>query len=202
MLWLLVAANVAALVVGVLLWVWPQRYLRWFEPKKGNPRSVRQFVKPLDLMRDADRMLLNHPRWIGAIVVASSLFILVKGTIFVSGMSLREGGKLLERLFSTGQRWSPQAWEYLWQNLVVILALGTLFALFVGLLALNRFKLLQSLSMAANRWVSGRRATKDLAKPYYGPDGLVHSRPRVWGAAISVAALYSASVLLWLMWRS
>jgi hypothetical protein len=201
MLWLLMAANVAALVVGVLLWAWPQRYLRWFELKKGNPRSVRQFVKPIDVMRDVDRLLLNHPRLIGAIVVASSLFILVKGTIFVSGLSLREGGKLLERLFGTGQRWSPQAWEYLWQNLVVILALGALFTLFVGLLALSRFTLLQRWSLIANRWVSGRRATKDLAKPYYGPDGLVRSRPRVWGAVISLAALYSASILLWLMWR-
>jgi len=201
-LYLLIAGNAVAFVVGVLLWARPQRYLRWFEPTRGSPRSVRQVIKPLDLMRDADRLLLDRPRLIGAVIVASSLFILVKGALFVSGLSLREGGQVLRRLFGGAQSWSPQAWEYLWQNLVLVLGLGAVFALGVGLLAFGRFELLRRWSQAANRWVSGRRAAKDLAQPYYGPDGLVGRRPRVWGAVISVTACYSAAVLLWMMWRS
>ncbi len=200
-LYLLITGNAVAFVIGLLLWLRPQRYLRWFEPTHGGPRSVRQLVKPLDLMRDADRLLLNRPKLIGAVIVASSLFILVKGAAFVSGLSLRDGGKMLERLFGTGQRWSPLAWEYLWQNLVVVLGLGVVFTLLVGLMAFNRFELLQRWSRTANRWVSGRRAAKDLARPYYGADGLVRARPRVWGAVISVAACYSAAILLWLTWR-
>jgi len=201
LLFLLIAGNGVAFVVGVLLWARPQHYLRWFEPKRGSPRSVRQLLKPFDLMRDIDRLLLGRPRFIGTVIVVSSLFILVKGGLFVSGMSLHEGGKMLRRLFGTGQSWSPQAWEYLWQNLVWVLGLGVVFALLVGLLALNRFELLQRWSEAANRWVSGRRATKDLAPPYYGPDGLVRARPRVWGAVICVSAFYSATILFWLMLR-
>lgn len=200
-LFLLVAGNGIAFVVGVLLWMQPQRYLRWLEPKRGSPRSVRQLLKPLDIMRDTDRWLLSRPRLVGAVIVASSLFILVKGGLFVSGMSLREGGKMLARLFGDGQRWSPQAWEYLWQNLVWLLALGAVFALVIGLVAFSRFELFQRWSGVANRWVSGRRATRDLARPYYVPDGLVQARPRVWGAVISVSALYSATILFWLMLR-
>lgn len=201
LLGLLVAGNAVAFVVGALLWARPQRALRWFEPNGGRPRSVRQLLKPLDRMRDADRRLLSRPRLIGAVLVASSLFILMKGAVFVSSMSLHEGGRMLERLFGTAQGWSPQAWAYLWQNLVTVLGLGVVFALLVGLLALSRFKSLPRWSAAANRWVSARRATKDVAHPYYGPDSLVRTRPRVWGAAISVAAVYSAVMLLWLMGR-
>lgn len=201
LLFLLIAGNGVAFVVGALLWAWPQRYLRWFEPKRGGPRSVRQLIKPLDLMRDVDRSLLSHPKLIGAVIVASSLFILVKGSLFVSGMSLHDGGRLLERLFGTGRGWSPQAWQYLWQNLVWVLGLGTVFALFVGLLALNHFESLKRWSAAANRWVSGRRATRDFAQPYYGPDGLVRGRPRVWGAVICLSAFYSATILFWLILR-
>lgn len=107
-LYLLIAGNAVAFVVGVLLWARPQRYLRWFEPTRGSPRSVRQVVKPLDVMRDADRLLLDRPRLIGAVIVASSLYILAKGTLFVSGLSLREGGQVLRRLFGGAQSWSPQ----------------------------------------------------------------------------------------------
>lgn len=199
LLFLLIAGNGVAFVVGVLLWTRPQHYLGWFEPKRGKPRSVRQLVKPFDIMRDMDRWLLTQPKLVGAIIIVSALFILAKGAFFVSDISLREGGEILRRLFGTGQAWSPQAWEYLWQNLVLVLGLGTVFALLVGLLALNRFELLQHWSAVANRWVSMRRATKDLAQPYYGPDSLVRVRPRLWGAIISFSALYSAGILLWLM---
>lgn len=201
-LYLLIAGNGIAFVVGALLWLRSERYLRWFEPTRGSPRSVRQLVKPLDLMRDTDRWLLNRPKLIGAVIVASSLYILVKGAVFVSGMSQREGGKTLERLFGAGPGRSSPVWEYLWQNLVVVLGLGVVFALVVGLLALNRFALLQNWSRTANRWVSSRRAAKDLSHPYYAPDGLVRARPRIWGAVISVAACYSAVILMWLVWRS
>jgi hypothetical protein len=201
LLYLLIAGNGVAFVIGVLLWLQPQRYLRWFEPKRGSPRSVRQLLKPVDVMRDSDSWLLSRPRLVGAVIIASSLFILIKGGLFVSGMSLRDGGKMLARLFGNGQGWSPQAWEYLWQNLVSLLALGAGFALVIGLVAFSRFELFQRWSALANRWVSGRRATKDLAQPYYVPDGLVRARPRVWGAVISVSALYSATILFWLVLR-
>lgn len=200
-LFLLVAGNGIAFMVGVLLWVRPQRYLRWFELKRGHPRSVRQVFKPVDIMRDTDRWLLSRPRLVGAVIVASSLFILIKGGLFVSGTSLHEGGKMLARLFGNGQRWSPQAWEYLWQNLVWLLALGAVFALVVGLVAFSRFELFQRWSDVANRWVSGRRATRDFAQPYYVPDKLVHARPRLWGVVICVTALYSFVILLWLVQR-
>ncbi len=198
-LFLLVVGNGIAFIVGVLLWMRPQHCLRWFELKRGHPRSVRRLLKPFDIMRNTDHWLLSRPRLVGAIIVASSLFILIKGGFFISGVSLREGGKMLARLFGNGQRWSPQAWEYLWQNLVWLLALGAIFALVIGLVAFSRFELFQHWSGVANRWISGRRAIRDFAQPYYVPDRLVHARPRLWGVVICATALYSFVMLLWLV---
>lgn len=200
-LFLLIAGNGVAFLVGALLLIWPRRYLRWLEPDRGSPRSLRQLLKPLDVMRNADRLLLNYPKLIGAIIVASALYILLKGGVFVAGMGLNEGGRMLERLFGTGQAWHPYVWQALWQSLVLVLGLGVVLALAVGLLALNRFELLMRWSATANRWVSSRRAVRPLAHPFYGPDGQVRARPRLWGAIICVAALYSAAVLLWLVRR-
>ena len=200
-LFLLIAGNGIAFVVGVLLWVRPQRYLRWFEPKPGHPRSVRQLLKPFDIMRDTDHWLLGRPRAGWRRHRRQQLIHSDQGGFFVSGMSLREGGEMLARLFGNGQGWSLQAWEYLWQNLVWLLALGAVFALVIGLMAFSRFELFQRWSSVANRWVSGRRAARDFARPYYIPDGLVHARPRLWGVVICATALYSFVMLLWLVRR-
>lgn len=198
-LFLLIAGNGVAFVIGALLLIRPQRYLRWLEPDRGSPRSLRQLLKPLDIMRNADNLLLGHPKLVGAIIVVSALYILFKGGAFVASIGTNEGGRMLEQLFSTGQTWHPYVWQVLWQSLVSVLGLGVVLALVVGLLSLNRFELLKRWSETANRWVSSRRATRPLAHPFYGPDGQVRARPRVWGVAISAAALYSASVLFWLV---
>ncbi len=201
LLFLLIAGNGVAFVVGALLLMRPQRYLRWLEPDRGSPRSVRQLLKPLDIMRNVDNLLLGRPKLIGAIIVVSALYILFKGGAFVAGIGANEGGRMLERIFSTGQTWHPYVWQSLWQSLVLILGIGMVLALAVGLLAFNRFALLMRWSEIANRWVSSRRVARPLAHPFYVPDGQVRARPRLWGVIISTTALYSASVLLWLVGR-
>ncbi len=200
-LFLLIAGNGVAFIVGALLWMRPQRYLHWLEPDRGSPRSLRQLLKPLDIMRNADNLLMGYPKLIGAIIVVSALYILLKGGAFVASIGTNEGGRMLERLFSTGQIWHPYLWQVLWQSLVLMLGFGVVLALAVGLLALNRFELLMRWSEIANRWVSSRRATRPFAHPFYGPDGQVRARPRLWGVVISAAALYSAAVLFWLVAR-
>lgn len=201
LLFLLIAGNGVAFIVGALLLMRPQRYLRWLEPDRGSPRSLRQLLKPLDMMRNADNLLLGRPKLIGAVLVVSALYILFRGGAFVAGIGTDGGGRMLERLFSTGQTWHPYVWQSLWQSLVLMLGLGVVLALAVGLLALNRFALLMRWSEMANRWVSSRRVARPFAHPFYGPDGQVRTRPRLWGVIISTTALYSASVLLWLVGR-
>lgn len=200
-LFLLIAGNGAAFVVGALLLIRPQRCLRWLEPDRGSPRSLRQLLKPLDVMRNADNLLMGYPKLIGAILVVSALYILLKGGAFVASIGTNEGGRMLERLFGTGRIWHPYVWQIMWQSLVLMLGLGVVLALAVGLLAFNRFALLMRWSEIANRWVSSRRAARPLAHPFYGPDGQVRARPRLWGVVIGAAALYSASVLFWLVGR-
>lgn len=197
-LYVLIIGNGIALIVGVLLLACP-RCLRWFEPQNGNPLSLRTLFKPIDIMRNTDRWLLGSPKLIGAVTVVSALFILVKGSLFVAGISIADGGGVLERLFGTGQAWPPAVWQVLWQSLIIALGLGVLFALTAGLLALSRFDLLLRWSEIANRWVSPRRAVRPFAHPFYGPDGQVRARPRLWGAVISATALYSFVMLLWLV---
>lgn len=198
---LLIAGNALALIVGVLLLACPERCLRWFEPAGKPPRSVRQMLRPLDVMRDVDRLLLGYPKLIGAIVVAGALFVLVRGGIFVAGIGDIEGGRLLERMFSAGQPWPLDVWRMFWQSLVLALGLGAAFALLIGSLALWRFQVLQRWSKTSNRWMSTRRAVRPLAHPYYVPDWSLRTRPRAWGVVIGAAALYSASVLIWLAHR-
>lgn len=200
-LFLLIAGNGIAFVVGALLLLRPQRYLHWLEPDRGRPRSLRQLFKPFDVMRNADGLLLSHPKLIGAIIVVSALYILLKGGAFVLGLGANEGSRLLERLFSAGRTWHPYVWQALWQSLVLLFGFGVALALAVGLLALNRFELLMRWSAVANRWVSSRRAARPLAHPIYGPDVQVRARPRLWGAVICIAAFYSAAMLLWLVQR-
>ncbi len=198
---LLIAGNVLAFAVGVLLLTYPGRCLHWFEPAGKQPRSVRQLLRPLDLMRNIDHLLLGHPRLIGAVIVAGALFILVRGALFVAGIGDVEGGRLLERMFSTGRAWPADVWQMFWNSLVLALGLGAVFALVAGLLALGRFQALTRWSEASNRWVSSRRVARPLARPYYVPDWSLRARPRLWGGVISAAALYSASVLFWLAGR-
>lgn len=198
---LLIAGNTLALIVGVLLLACPERCLRWFEPAGKPPRSVRQMLRPLDVMRDVDRLLLGYPKLIGALIVAGASFVLVRGAIFVAGIGDVEGGRLLERIFSTGQPWPLDVWRMFWHSLVFALGLGAVFALLVGALALWRFQVLQCWSAVSNRWVSPRRAVRPLARPHYAPDWSLRARPRLWGVVISTAALYSASAPLWLVAR-
>lgn len=196
---LVIAGNTLAFIVGVLLLACPDRCLHWFEPAGKKPRSVRQLFRPLDLMRNIDHLLLGYPKLVGAIIIAGAIFVLARGAIFVAGVGDIEGGRLLERLFSAGQPWPLEVWRMFWHSLVLALGLGAVFALLIGSLALWRFQVLLRWSETSNRWVSTRRAVKPLARPYYAPDWSLRARPRLWGVVISAAALYSASVLFWLV---
>ncbi len=198
---LLIAGNALAFIVGILLLTRPARCLRWFEPTDNQPRSVRQLLRPFDLMHNIDHLILGYPKLIGAVIVAGAIFVLARGAVFVAGIGDIEGGRLLERMFSTGRPWPADVWQMFWHSLVLALALGAVFALIVGLLALGRFQALTRWSDVSNRWVSSRRAARPLAHPYYAPDWSLRARPRLWGGVISAAALYSASVLFWLVGR-
>lgn len=192
---LLIIGNVFALGIGVLMLAAPQQLKAIF---KFSNRwiSTRKLTKPLEKPRHAERAMLRYPRVLGAILLASAALILIKGTIFVTGMSVADGGRLLARLYGDTDI-SNGLWESLWISLIGFVGLGALTAVMVGLMSLFRPGQLKHWGKFINRWVSTRKLTKPLDTPHYHLDQLVLARPRLWGGVITVLALFSAVVLWW-----
>ena len=191
----LIFGNLFALFIGVLMITAPQRlgYLfrisnRWI--------STRRMTKPLAKPRQADRAMLRYPRVLGAIMLASAALILIKGMIFISGMSAADGGRLLARLYS-GVNLSAVAWEVMWVTLITIILLGAILAIVVGLMSLFKLGKLKHWAESVNRWVSTRQLTKPLDMPHYHLDKMVSAKPQLWGGVITALALFSSLVLWW-----
>ncbi|MGA9032979.1 MAG: hypothetical protein WB402_10715 [Sulfuricaulis sp.] len=193
----LIFGNLFAFLIGVLMIAAPQRLgdllkisNRWI--------STRRMTKPLAIPRQADRTMLRYPRALGAIMLASAALILIKGTIFISGVSVADGGSLLALLYS-GVKLSAVVWEVIWVTLIMIILLGAILAIVVGLMSLFKVGKLKDWSESANRWVSTRQLTKPLDMPHYHLDKMVSAKPRLWGGVITALALFSSLVLWWFL---
>ncbi len=191
---LLIFGNVFALIIGVLMLVAPQQLSALF---KFSNRwiSTRKMTKPLEKPRPTDRVVLRYPRVLGVILLASAALILIKGAIFVTGMSVADGGRVLARLYGNANI-SSSAGESLWISLIAFIVLGAVMAVVVGLMSLFKLGKLKYWAESINRWVSTRQVTKPLDTPHYHLDKLVVAQPRVWGGVITALALFSA-VVLW-----
>ena len=192
---LLIFGNLFALFIGVLMIAAPQRLGDLFKIS-NRWISTRRVTKPLEMPRQADRAMLRYPRVLGAIMLASAALILIKGTIFISGVSAADGGNLLARLYS-GVKLSAVAWEAIWVTLIMIILLGAILAIVVGLMSLFKVGKLKHWAESANRWVSTRQLTKPLDMPHYHLDKMVSAKPRLWGGVITALALFSSLVLWW-----
>lgn len=192
---LLIFGNVFALFIGVLMLAAPQHLSAVF---KFSNRwvSTRKMTKPLAVQRSTERAMLRYPRVLGLILLASAAVILIKGTIFITGMSAADGGRLLARLYGDAT-FSRGAWESLWMSLVAFIVLGASMAVVVGLMSLFKLGQLKYWAGSINRWVSTRQLTKPFDTPHYHLDQLVVAQPRLWGGVITVLALFSAVVLWW-----
>lgn len=194
---LLIFGNVFALGIGVLMLTAPQQLNALF---KFSNRwiSTRKMTKPLAKPRSSDRVMLHYPRVLGVILLASAALILIKGAIFVTGMSAADGGRLLSLVFGE-ENISTSLWENLWVGLVAFIVLGAVMAVVVGLMSLFKIGKLKQWAESINLSVSARRATKPLDVPHYHLDKMVAARPRVWGGVITVLSLFSAVVLWWFL---
>ena len=191
----LIFGNLFAFFIGVLMIAAPQRLGDLFKIS-NRWISTRRMTKPLERPRQADRTMLRYPRVLGAIMLASAALILIKGMIFISGLSAADGGRLLARLYS-GVNLSAGAWEFLWLTLIVIILLGAILAIAVGVMSLFTLGKLRQWAESVNRWVSTRQLSKPLDIPHYHLDQLVQAQPRLWGGVITTLALFSAFVLWW-----
>jgi hypothetical protein len=192
---LLIIGNVFALGIGVLMLAAP-RQLKAVSRFSNRWISTRKMTKPLAKSRPTERAMLRYPRVLGAIMLVSAVLILIKGAIFITGMSVADGGRLLAQLYGDTDI-SGSVWESLWISLVAFIALGAVMAVVVGLMSLFRPGQLKRWAGSANRWVSTRKMTKPLEIPRYHLDDLVAARPRLWGGVITALSLFSAVVLWW-----
>ncbi len=194
----LLAGNVLAVIVGVVLIVTPRRLAAWSE-LTDRWVSTQPVASRLDQMRNVDAYALKYPRLLGALLLVGAAFLLVYGALLVERVGTYTGARVLAELFGVGAL--PMAlWEVLWVCLLVLLLLGGVLALVVGGLALAAPPLLQRFSDAANRWVETGRGEQALDTPRYGFDASVRRQPRLWGVIITLLAGYTLGVLLWL-WR-
>jgi hypothetical protein len=191
----LIFGNLFAFFIGVLMIAAPQRLGHLFRIS-NRWISTRRMTKPLEKPRQADRAMLRYPRVLGAIMLASAALILIKGIIFISGVSTADGGRLLARLYS-GVNLSAVAWEVIWVTLITIILLGAILAIAVGLMSLFKLGQLKHWAESANRWVSTRQLTKPLDMPHYHLDKMVSAKPQLWGGVITALALFSSLVLWW-----
>lgn len=190
----LIFGNLFAFFIGVLMIAAPQRLGTLFKIS-NRWISTRRMAKPLAIPRQADRTMLRYPRVLGAIMLASAALILIKGMIFISGVSAADGGRLLARLYG-GVEPSSVAWEFIWLTLITVILLGAILAIVVGLMSLFKLGQLKHWAESVNRWVSMRQLTKPLDTPHYHLDKMVSAKPRLWGGVIIVLALFS-SLVLW-----
>ncbi|MBI3546515.1 MAG: hypothetical protein HY081_07990 [Gammaproteobacteria bacterium] len=191
----LIVGNLLALLVGVMMLAAPKRLAKFF---KLTDRwiSTRRLTKPLEVPRRADQAMLRYPRVLGAILLASAALILIKGIIFISSLSVHEGGLLLAR-FYRGTNLSNQVWEVLWLALIILISLGAVLALIVGVLSIFKTRQLRHWADTTTRWVSTRRLTKPLEVPHYPLDKMVRENPKLWGGTITALAFFSVMVLWW-----
>lgn len=192
---LLILGNLFAFLIGVLMLVAPQRLGDIFK-LTNRWISTRQMTRPLAMPRETDRTMLRYPRTLGAIMLASAALILIKGAIFVSGVSSADGGKLIAGLYS-GIKLSSDMWEIIWISIITVILLGVVLAIVVGLMSLFQLGKLKHWAEAMNRWVSMREVSKPLEMPHYHLDNLVRAKPRLWGGVITALAFFTALVL----WR-
>jgi len=191
----LIFGNLFAFFIGVLMIAAPQRLGTLFRIS-NRWISTRRMTKPLEKPRQTDRTMLRYPRVLGAIMLASAALILIKGIIFISGVSAADGGRLLARLYD-GVNLSAVAWEVMWVTLITIILLGAILAIVVGLMSLFRLGKLKHWAESANRWVSTRQLTKPLDMPHYHLDKMVSAKPQLWGGVITALAFFSSLVLWW-----
>ncbi|MHB8535837.1 MAG: hypothetical protein ACYDBW_10380 [Sulfuricaulis sp.] len=194
---ILIGGNLFALIIGLLMLASP-RWLGDFFKMSNRWVSTRRMTKPLETPLPTDRALLRYPRVLGAIMLASAALILIKGAIFISEVSVADGGRMLARLYS-GSTLPSVAWETIWLCLIIVIMVGALLAVVVGMLSLFRHGQLDRWVGSANRWVSTRQITKPLDMPHYPLDNAVSAHPRLWGGVIAVLALVSALVLWWFL---
>jgi hypothetical protein len=193
---IIIVGNVLALAAGLALLMAPHKVVTWLGLRSAHPASVRRATKSLEIPRNSEKFMLRYPRVLGIALLAGGAFVLLRGSAFVSGLSVAEGARLLARLFPTAPA-GQFGWELMWILALALILLGAVLAILVGLLALVRVQTLKDFSKFTSRWISTRQAVKPASRPYYGIDRFVATHPQALGGVIALLAIYTLLMIVW-----
>ena len=153
--------------------------------------SMRRATRALDIPRNIDRILYRHHRIYGTFVVALAIFLLYF-------LALGEQGPFWRELFPPDYRAIASIVADVAR---LVLWFFSVFALMIGTIVFVRPSALKRLERRANRWITPRRATRDLDREYRGLDERLGRRPRLWGTVTLVLSLTCLIALL-VQWRA
>lgn len=172
-----------AMVVGLIAAIRPQ-LLERFESRSEQRFSMRRATRVLDVPRNVDRWFYRYHRIYGAAVVILAVALL-------SFLAFGQPELAWRGLFDRGGR---IAGEILIDSARIVLWILGLFALAVGVVVFLRPSALKAFEAWSNRWLTTRRALRDVeVKEYRGPELWVRRHPRGWG--LTVACLSALCLL-------
>jgi hypothetical protein len=187
---------VLGLAVGLSLVIVPRKMVKLFSLNSVQPMSFRRVTKSLEIPRNSEKVMLRYPRVLGWTLLVLGAFVLIKWSMFVSSLSMKQGAQTLMRLYADSRLPAP-VWEMIWLSILILILLGALAAIVIGVLALVQVRTLKNFSAFTSRWVSTRQAAKPVSRPYYGIDRFVSTHPQALGGII---ALFSAYTLIMIVW--
>lgn len=151
--------------------------------------STREALRPMDVQRDIEPYVYRWNVLVGLLLAAGAAFILY---VAATKYDLKAITRLVSARASVAVEMTVQAaWLFG--------VLAALAGLIVGLVMAAKPQWLQAADAWANRYYSGRRATKPLETMNLSPDGWVTSSPKLSGSVIAVGSVYVAVVLGYLL---
>lgn len=143
--------------------------------------STRQALRPLEAPIEIERAVYRSHRVIGALLLAGAAF-----TLYV--MLFRFKGP--ELAFVLGKYFRAGVATWVGQSLRIFFILANFAALAIAAAMVLRPSSLKSLEAWANKSYSGRQAARLWELPRAGADRVVQARPRLVGAALTLAGLF------------
>jgi hypothetical protein len=189
LLWILIAAGLTGIALGVCLIADGARTLRLLGTM-NRWISMRRSLKPMEQPHDIGKAVYRYPRWFGiafAIAGAFAIFMLVKNVEAAAVVSALGG--------------SPARVVVTWvvESLRWILVAGGVLAVVVGAILVFSADALRSWEARANQWISSRRLVKGADTMHLTLDRWVATSPRVagWMIALGSTILLVASIIVW-----
>jgi len=188
-LYTLILFSTAALIVGVMLLVAPQKIKRlrqisdqWLTPRKP--------LKSLEIPRESDSFLYHNHKWVGAIAI---LLPLITFYLLLYGVA-----EQLPRSAVSRQE-QYLFWQWLFDSAIIFLWITNMFALFVGVVIFFRPSMLKRIEVISNRWLSTRQGLRRLDQSYSQIDELMLRRSRWTGFFLILGSLYTLVLVLTFM---